>query len=182
MAGPGKVGRKLLLTEDLIRQACEILSMGNYIKTTCQYLGIDQATWYGWLADAELVLKRLELDPECLVTEQEQLKIEFLMSIQKATASSQIRNLSNVQQAADRSWQASAWILERRWPEMFSLVQRVQPVAEAQALNVDDVKRLLSGTKDQVLGPGTNSIDVEFEDVDDDPIDTASSTAVAVKE
>lgn len=79
--------------------------MGNYTKVVCDYLGICESTWYKWLKDGEKAKSGL--------------KMEFFQSIKKAEAEAQIRNVGIIQQSAKENWQAAAWYLERKFPDMW---------------------------------------------------------------
>lgn len=77
----------------------------------------------------------------------------FASSLELAESNAKCRLLLLVLQAAMRqhpsSWQAAAWLLERRWPDDFGLKQRVEisidlrdeaeRLAAAHGLNVDAV-------------------------------------------
>lgn len=100
-----KRGRKPKLTKELIKKATDIIRMGNYTETACEYLGIHKSTWYKWLSAGEKANSGL--------------KREFFDAIKKAEAEAQIRNLGIIQQAAKENWQAAAWYLERKFPDQW---------------------------------------------------------------
>ena len=105
-----KRGRKLKLTRELIQRAAELVREGNYQKHVAQALGIDKSTWFKWLQEGERGETRL--------------KREFFDAIKKAEAEAIIRNNARIQSAA-RGWQASAWWLERRYPEEWGRKDRM---------------------------------------------------------
>ncbi len=47
------MARKSKLNMELIKAAEKLLLDGNYQKTTAAVCGIDEATWYRWLREAE---------------------------------------------------------------------------------------------------------------------------------
>lgn len=49
---------------------------------------------------------------------------QFVQAIKKAEAEAIARNVTVVQAAADKSWQAAAWWLERRFPDEFGSESR----------------------------------------------------------
>jgi hypothetical protein len=98
-----KRGRKSKLTPELIKQAAQLLSAGNYVNVVCQYLGIHESTWYKWLAEGE--------------ESPSGLKREFCEAVKEASAGSEIRAITGILSAGKHSWQALAWFLERRYPD-----------------------------------------------------------------
>ncbi len=81
----------------------------------------------------------------------EQAYLEFMRSLKHAASDAIERNLAIIQTAAGKSWQAAAWLLERRHPQMFSVhrVLEVQPgegaaplTSDLSRLSVDELKEL----------------------------------------
>jgi hypothetical protein len=92
---------------------------------------------------------------------------EFELAIQKAEAVFIQRQVSNVQAAADKgSWQASAWLLERKFPSEFSQPQ-VQLHHGVLKVQFDDfsatLKRLRSSPEAMRTMPDLPVIEVESE-------------------
>jgi transposase len=106
-------GRKTKLTPQLIKNAERLLKGGNYVNTVCEYLGIGESTWYRWMEEGEQA--------------QTGLKREFWESIKKAEAEAEIRLITDLQKIADedRSWQAIAWMLERKYPSRWGKKDRL---------------------------------------------------------
>ena len=108
------VGRNTKLTTELTEKICEALRAGNYIETACEFAGIVPATYYRWIADSE--------KPDAGV-----LLVEFREAVKKARATAEVRNVALIQQAAQdpNKWQASAWWLERSFPNRWGRQQKV---------------------------------------------------------
>lgn len=98
-----KVGRKTKLNENLIQEAEKLIRLGNYTTVVTQYLGIHQSTWYNWMQEGEEAKTGL--------------KREFFERIKKAESFAEIKNVQQIQKASEDNWQASAWYLERKFPE-----------------------------------------------------------------
>lgn len=76
----------------------------------------------------------------------------FLYQIEKAQAAAEIRNLTIIQRAAGDgetgSWQAAAWILERKFPDRFGRRERINlsgaedgdPIKVEQSLSVENLE------------------------------------------
>ena len=144
-SNPLGAGRSSKLTPELIEEACKVLALGNYIKTTCGYLGISEGIWRVWHNDGER-LKSLQESGETL-TEDEQLRVDFYVNTQQAKDKAIIRDMQLIQNAAQNNWQAAAWVLERRYPDMFSLVQRITVNAQPAQLTHEEIKRQLQERK-----------------------------------
>ena len=101
------MGRKPKLTKELIKKAEELLAEGNPQMIVWQSLGISRGTWYKWLQEGERAKSGLKRD--------------FFDAIKRAEAKSAILHLRNINRSAfeERNWTASAWLLERRFPELF---------------------------------------------------------------
>jgi len=138
-------GRHTKLTPELIERACKVLRLGNYVKTTCGYLDISEEAWYTWIKDAEAAKQKEKNGIE--LTDFEKIKIEFSIAVKKAQDEAIVRNLQLIQTAAASNWQAAAWTLERRYPDMFSLAQRITITDKPEQLTVEDVKKRLMAKK-----------------------------------
>lgn len=80
-------------TPELVTKVLTLIRNGVPIASSCAMTGIDKTTWYGWLrADAELKTQHDEA-----------------VAASEATLVLEIRK--------ETSWQAKAWMLERRFPE-----------------------------------------------------------------
>jgi hypothetical protein len=73
---------------------------------------------YNWLERGKRERERLQVLEDETVTETEVMYLEFLEAVEKARASAELRAVAQIQQAAATGqWQASAWYLERSYPQ-----------------------------------------------------------------
>jgi hypothetical protein len=72
---------------------------GNYAPTAAEYAGIGVSTHYDWLKKGEAGITPYA---------------EYLEAIKKAEAVAEIRNVTLIQNAAQNTWTAAAWYLERK--------------------------------------------------------------------
>lgn len=108
----GKVGRKSKLTKERVDKICDALRKGNYVQTACQSVGISQTTYYKWK----------ELGEQGV----EPYKTEFLEPTQEAEALGELALQENIYDCANEgNWTASAWILERKYPNRWARTERV---------------------------------------------------------
>jgi transposase len=106
-------GRKPKLTKELIELLGTALQNGNYIETACDFAGINRATLYRWLQESE------EDDAKPILK-------DLSDTVRKARAQAEMRNVLRIQKAADDSWQAAAWWLERSQPKKWSKQTNVE--------------------------------------------------------
>jgi transposase len=106
-------GRKPKLTKELIELLATALQNGNYIETACDFAGINRATLYRWLQESE-------------ADDAKPLLKELSDTVMKARAQAEMRNVLRIQKAAEDSWQAAAWWLERSQPKKWSKQTNVE--------------------------------------------------------
>ena len=113
---PAKRGRPSKFTPERTEKVLHALRAGNYRETACRYAGISYTTFRKWLMTAE----QPDAPPEY---------IEFAEAVEKAEADAEIFDLAIIRRASQDqhddngdlvskgSWQAAAWIRERKNPE-----------------------------------------------------------------
>lgn len=79
-------------------EICNLIFLGNNRNDACLLADIGQATFYEWMQ-----------------------KTEFAECIKKAEAKFKGLNIQIIQSAATRSWQAAAWLLERKYRDEYAL-------------------------------------------------------------
>jgi transposase len=122
---PRAIGRKPAFDKKKIQELSKYLSRGLSIKDSCQILKVHQATFFRWINDGLKLLDEQASNPRKL-TEKEALVCEFCETIKKAQSSWVYDNIEIINKAAPESWQAAAWLLERRDPDQFAKVQRMK--------------------------------------------------------
>lgn len=92
------MARRTKYTPETVKRITDALKMGATYELACNYGGISYDTFCTW---------RNEKD-------------EFSEAIKRAEGSAVVGWLAKIEQAAnDGQWQAAAWKLERRYPEMY---------------------------------------------------------------
>ena len=100
----------------------QVISVGAYIEQACVFAGISSRQYRRW---RELAEKGVE--PYA----------SRWTEIEQSEAQAIVRNLFNIQNAANSgTWQASAWILERKYPDKFARKDFVQ-VSEGKDYDVE---------------------------------------------
>lgn len=101
----GKRGRpaKLELTPDIQQRLIQAILSGNYLETAAAYAGIARSTLYSWLR-------------RC-ARENNGPFHELSNAVKKALADAEVRDVTHIAKAGESEWQASAWRLERKFPD-----------------------------------------------------------------
>lgn len=108
------MARPTKLNPDMIQRICRVIHAGNYIETAAAYAGISKSSLYDWMKRGRE--ERDRIGSGMPPVEGEAIYLEFLDSIEKALAAGEIRDVAIIAKAAEDTWQASAWRLERRFP------------------------------------------------------------------
>ena len=110
-------GRPTKLTPPVQQKICEAIRAGNYMETAAAYAGIEKTTLYDWLRRG--------------AREKRGIYHEFGKAVEKALADAETRDVALIAKAAaDGQWQASAWRLERRYPDRWGRRERVDAVVK----------------------------------------------------
>lgn len=114
-------GGRPSITSETIDTIVDCLEKGNTIKTAAVKAGITARTFYYWMKKGDEAFEARLIDPDALITPFDDAYIEFFMSVKGAEAEVKRFLLDRIWDAGIDQWQANAWILERRFPEEFSL-------------------------------------------------------------
>jgi len=112
------MGRKSKLNDKLVQHAYDLIRAGNYQRHVAQALGIAEETWYRWLREGERAKSGL--------------KRQFYEVVKKAEAEAVARNVALIQKAAQDTWQAAAWWLERKCPEEWGKKNKLDVQADGE--------------------------------------------------
>ena len=118
--------RPTKLTTDIIEDICNWLKLGYYQEDAATMAGISTSTFYDWMKKGDEGQKALESGvSSSLPATQEGSEVEvvdmfqeFSEAVKKARAEAEGAHIRNIRKAADNgTWQASAWFLERSFPQ-----------------------------------------------------------------
>jgi hypothetical protein len=108
-----KRGRKCTYSLEKADLIIKYLEAGNTRKASYEALGIDDRTFYRWIEKYD----------------------NFAYRIKEAEARAEIRNVAIINKAAQTSWQASAWWLERRRKEDYGRKEQLDVTTNGKDIN-----------------------------------------------
>lgn len=132
-------GRPSLLTPQLQERLIDALKTGCYVEDAASYVGISRATVFAWMDRGLKERNRLQAFPDAEPDEKETPYLNFLDAVETARAAAQLRAVAQIQKAAaDGTWQAAAWYLERSAPKKWGRKEHTEITgAEGGPLRVD---------------------------------------------
>lgn len=129
-------GRPTKLTQELMDEIIKVIRSGNYIETACAYAGIEKKSLYNWMKRARKELERLDKNPRAKMKKSEAIYVDFLHAVEKALAYAEIRDVTLIGKAAEESWQAAAWRLERKFPDKWGRKEKLtQEITHSGEIN-----------------------------------------------
>lgn len=127
--------RYKFLDESVWQRLNQAISVGAYIEDACIFAGISSRQFRRWRELAEQ-----GIEPYA----------ERWEEINKSESQSIVRNLFNIQNASNNgTWQASAWLLERKYPEKYGRKETVNLESNNKQFDVElywsDGKKFIEG-------------------------------------
>ncbi len=148
------MGRPTLLTPEVEKAICDNILLGLAAEEAAEMSGVSASTFYGWKRRGQLEATRLTRAPRAKARPKETPYLEFLQAVKKAQLEFKRTHVVRVQQAGREHWQASAWLLERRYPKEYGqkvlIEQQVREELEAavdrleQRLDPETFERVLA--------------------------------------
>lgn len=96
------------MSPEVVEAVVQALRAGAYITVACRAAGISRQTYGDWMRRGE--------------AESAGAYHDFRERVERAKAEGEIRNVAVISRAANESWQAAAWLLERMYPERWGKV------------------------------------------------------------
>ena len=120
-------GRPTKLTPETTSKLALAIQLGATYELACNYAGVHYSTFARWMNKSR----------------------EFREAIKEAEGKASVTWLAKIEQAASEgNWQAAAWKLERRYPEMYgrrALDVRTQAGVDLSSLSDDELEALARG-------------------------------------
>lgn len=96
------MSRTTILSEVIQNAMVEAIEAGNYASTAAESVGIGESTHYRWMKQGEEGIEPYR---------------GYWEAIKKAEAQAEMSAVQNIQTHAAENWTASAWYLERKFPD-----------------------------------------------------------------
>jgi hypothetical protein len=127
--------RYKFMDESVWQRLNQAISVGAYIEDACVFAGISSRQFRRWRELAEQGVQPFA---------------ERWEEINKSESQSIVRNLFNIQNASNNgTWQASAWLLERKYPEKYGRKETVNLESNNKQFDVElywsDGKKFVEG-------------------------------------
>lgn len=113
----------ILDDQDRIDRFLGFLNLGMYINQACDLVGWSESVYHKWRKIGEEAQDIEQSNRD----DRQQQAVEFVESVKRARAEAEAYHIRNLRRASDDgSWQASAWWLERSFPERWGRKDRVE--------------------------------------------------------
>jgi transposase len=108
-----KPGPKTSLTPEMQGRVIDAIRAGNYLDTAAAYAGIHRSTLHDWLKRGR------SKNPE-------EPFASFVEAVEEAMGKAETRFVALIAEAAQTTWTAAAWWLERRYPDRWGRRERIE--------------------------------------------------------
>jgi len=132
-----------LFTPEVTHALIAFLRAGSFVETAVAAAGISRSTFFVWMKRGEKAhMGKFR---------------QFYLDVRKAMADFEVGAVNSIREAgANGSWQASAWLLERKFPDEWGKIERVEttganggPIEVAPAMR--DPREMTTGEKRRLL-------------------------------
>lgn len=120
---PAPVKRRKL-NDRVVERLVEMYCLGASQGDACRYAGISPDALQQWIKAGRAQLAALAAMPPGEYETPDEAAL--VLALDRAQGEFARANLANIKTAAELQWQASAWLLERRFPEEYGRRDRVE--------------------------------------------------------
>lgn len=131
-----KAGRPTKFSKEIADTIITYVKAGSYVETAAIAAGISKETFYDWLKKGARYREGKSDNP------QHAELMSFSDAVKIAQATSEIHDLMIIGNAAKKNWTASAWRLERKFPERWGRRER-------QDINVSGVMGVSEASQEE---------------------------------
>jgi hypothetical protein len=146
-----QLGRPTKLNTELLRRLVEMYRLGASQADACRYAGVSPDALQRWLKAGRAELAAIEAQPEGEYDVSDCAALA--LAIDRAQGEFVKDNLENIRTHSQREWPASAWLLERRFPDDWGkrekvdhthvLVQEAARIAKARGLDAESTAKIV---------------------------------------
>lgn len=113
------------LSQRRIKCLTDVIKAGHSDRQACRECDVGKTAFYRWLNEAQIELDRIEKEGGQVRTERE-LHVTLLKAYEKATAEAMAGPVALIQKHSLKDWRAASWFLEKRFPQEWGEVRRVE--------------------------------------------------------
>jgi len=106
-------------SKEIVEEICKYINAGNNYKDSANLAGVSESTFYDWQ-------RELESDGK----PNPSYHVELVEALKKAENTCKARNIAFIQKAAQTTWQAAAWWLERKYHNEFALKTVMEHISD----------------------------------------------------
>jgi hypothetical protein len=116
------------ISEELVELIFQGVCLSETMEGAAAFAGVSRPSIWRWTRRGEAEIRRLDADPEAEIRESEELYADLFNALSCARARATAHDLAVISHHADvlEDWRASAWRLERRYPESWGKRRRVE--------------------------------------------------------
>lgn len=153
-----RTGRPTKLTPEVQEEILRGIRAGAYPEVAAQRVGVSRTAFYEWMQRGRQAREAGEAD----------LYADFADAVEQAKGHAETKAVAVVLKAADKSWRAAAWWLERTRPRRYGQKHTVEHGGDAE--NPVAVRHILqwAGEGDDESGEAVKPKNAEFHDDDND--------------
>lgn len=139
--------RPLVLSAGIIKKVYDEMVLGSNPRSACINAGLAPVTYHRYKKRYEEIK---DIEDVSILDENDQKIIILFQKIEEGFLIAVNRNEAIIQSAGKESWQASAWFLERRMPELYAMKKEIkQETTEVKKVTTtDELKQLLGDCKE----------------------------------
>jgi hypothetical protein len=146
-----RIGRPSQFTDENQKVIIKTVGLGCSYVDACRCARISYETFRGWMAEGRRDIEARKASAFAA----------FFGDIKKAESDLKSKALEGIQLAATTTWTAWAWIMERKFPDEWSLqrgeIRQLTRITEEQAKQIADLKAALGQAKQDTTSPEKES-------------------------
>ena len=130
------------LDEEKLAKVEEMMVLGVPEKHAGPGIGISERLWFKYKAEGKQLLEEQELAIEAgekpKLEERESLLLQFVQRIKSGRRRFVEKHVIRISVASQKNWTASAWLLERMYPEEFSKTEKIHHSGSVKTDRTED--------------------------------------------
>ena len=127
------------INAEKIDKIIQAVRAGNYFDAASAYARVPRRTFYDWMTRGR----------QHIIDEKDTLERSLVERIDEAAGQAETRHVALIAQAAEKTWQAAAWWLERRFPQKWGQSRYRDPDDAAKSALQELMEKIRAGGFEQ---------------------------------